>query len=171
MADAQESLPRPNLLDLLIVGLDAAVPRKPFFGKPYYDFSQVAMVAGYLFEQSVLIGSNTRDHAAEISQLIWIDWSPTGFDAFRNGADSHVAREVDVIRRHAAQAGHFHANDANLRGPGFGDTDFVPIFQALRDAGYDRWISVEVFDYKPDPETIARRSVEYMRECLGKLNC
>ena len=76
---------------------------------------------------------------------------------------------TDLIRRHAGHAGHFHANDANLRGPGFGETDFIPIFQALRDANYDRWVSVEVFDYKPDPETIATRSLEYMRECLGKL--
>lgn len=72
---------------------------------------------------------------------------------------------TELIRRHAGLAGHFHANDANLRGPGFGDTDFVPIFQALRDAGYDRWISVEVFDYRPDPETIARDSINYMLKC------
>ncbi len=77
---------------------------------------------------------------------------------------------TDLIRRHGAKAGHFHVNDANLRGPGFGDIDFVPIFEAIADAGYDRWVSLEVFDYKPDPETIARKSMDYMKECLSRLD-
>lgn len=70
-----------------------------------------------------------------------------------------------LIEQHAARTGHFHANDANRRGPGFGATDFVPIFRALQESKYAGWVSVEVFDYTPDPVTIARDSIRYMREC------
>jgi len=79
----------------------------------------------------------------------------------------------ELIRRYGKHAGHFHANDINRRGPGFGDTDFVPIFRALKESGYGGWVSVEVFDYTPDPVTIARESIRYMRMCApeaGKKN-
>ena len=55
------------------------------------------------------------------------------------------------------------ANDANRRGPGFGDTDFVPIFSALRQAGYDGFVSVEPFEAPTGIEVEAAYSLRYLR--------
>jgi sugar phosphate isomerase/epimerase len=72
---------------------------------------------------------------------------------------------ADIIRSvKAADIGHFHVNDPNLYGPGMGDVDYAPIAQAIRDVGYDKWLSVEVFKYDPDPETIARKSIDYLHQ-------
>lgn len=73
----------------------------------------------------------------------------------------------DLIRRYAPVAGHFHAQDINLRGPGMGGVDFGPIMRALVDAHYDRWVSVEVFDFKPGAEETARLSIACLKTCLA----
>ena len=73
-----------------------------------------------------------------------------------------------IITDAAEHLAHFHANDANRRGPGFGEVDFVPIARSLRAARYDGYVSVEVFDYKPDPETIAERSLEYLKKTFAQ---
>ena len=72
-----------------------------------------------------------------------------------------------LIRQYARDAGHFHAQDVNLRGPGMGSVDFGPILKALVESGYDRWVSVEVFDFSPGAEETARRSIECLRRELA----
>jgi sugar phosphate isomerase/epimerase len=62
---------------------------------------------------------------------------------------------------------HVHANDSNLKGPGFGKVDFKPIFKTLNEVAFHDYVSVEVFDFKPDPETVATKSLEYMQQCLA----
>lgn len=73
-----------------------------------------------------------------------------------------------IIRESAGRFAYFHANDRNLKGPGFGETDFRPIAAALRETGYDGTVSVEVFDFTEGPEVIATKSVEYLRETFGE---
>lgn len=69
----------------------------------------------------------------------------------------------DIIRDHTADTYHFHANDptdAPRFGPGFGSTDFRPILRALEETNYRGYVSVEVFDFAPDPVVIATRAIE-----------
>lgn len=76
----------------------------------------------------------------------------------------------ELIAKYAHITGHFHVNDDNLLGPGMGRTDYRPIVKALLDSGYSGWVSVEVFDYKPGAEYIARESINYMRRILEEVS-
>jgi sugar phosphate isomerase/epimerase len=73
-----------------------------------------------------------------------------------------------LFLKHADRIKHLHANDENRRGPGFGQTDFVPLMKALGSRKFPGAVSVEVFDYTPDPETIAIQSLEALKRFLAK---
>jgi len=77
--------------------------------------------------------------------------------SYEDEAIETIIRKVPIEK-----LGHVHVNDPNLYGPGMGDIDYTPIASALQDIGWDRWLSVEVFKYDPDPVTIAKRSIDYL---------
>ncbi len=64
---------------------------------------------------------------------------------------------------------HVHINDANGRGPGFGETKFMPILKTLIKNNYRGYLSVEVYHFDPDPQTIASRSIGYLKGILESL--
>jgi sugar phosphate isomerase/epimerase len=76
-----------------------------------------------------------------------------------------------IIDKYKNYCSHFHVNDSNLLGPGMGDTDFHPIMKALQESGYDGWVSVEVFDYSPGADKIARQSISYLNSVLEDNKC
>jgi sugar phosphate isomerase/epimerase len=40
--------------------------------------------------------------------------------------------------------------------------------RTLRELGYRGWLSVEVFDFKPDGETVARQAAGYLRSIAAQ---
>jgi sugar phosphate isomerase/epimerase len=65
---------------------------------------------------------------------------------------------------------HIHINDMNGKGPGFGETRFIPILRTLLKNGYPGYISVEVSAFDPDPQTMASLSIGYLKGILETLN-
>jgi sugar phosphate isomerase/epimerase len=114
---------------------------------------------------------NFLNHAADAVRIIERVNSPWIRLHLDVKAMSSEGRPIDqLIVENARHLAHFHANDPNRLGPGMGEVDFVPIFAALRQAKYDGWVSVEVFDYSPGVETLARESMQNMRHALRALD-
>lgn len=70
----------------------------------------------------------------------------------------------EAVHKAAAYLRHVHANDVNRLGPGMGEVDFTPLAKALKEINYDGFVSVEVFDFTPGAERIAKQSLDYLRK-------
>jgi sugar phosphate isomerase/epimerase len=64
-----------------------------------------------------------------------------------------------AIRAGGAHIGHVHLADSNRRPAGAGHTDFAPVAAALRDIGYDGYVSAECFPH-PDSGVAARMTID-----------
>lgn len=127
---------------------------------------------GVLFCLESLSGSNFLTTARETLEIVHM--------ADRPGLQMmlHVPKNVtadgrslsEILDEAAPHLFHIHVNDPNGLGPGMGEADFLPILRALRQVDYDGWISVEVFDFAPGPERIARESLAYLERCEKSLD-
>lgn len=111
---------------------------------------------------------NTADEAVRLIEKI--DHPQVRLILDCKAMSSEAVPIPELIRRHQDVLAHFHANDPNLQGPGFGQLEFAPIFATLVEVDYPGWVSVEVFDYAPGPERLARESIDYMRRTLEQVS-
>ena len=68
----------------------------------------------------------------------------------------------DALRRAGPALGHVHFADSNRRAIGMGHTDVAPVAAALREMGYDGFLSAEILPL-PDGEEAARQTMASFR--------
>lgn len=86
---------------------------------------------------------NTAAQAAELVRAV--DEPNYGylFDTFHFNIEENSL--ADAIGTTAAAIGHVHISENNRGAPGAGHVDFAAVFRALREVGYDGWMTVEAF--------------------------
>jgi sugar phosphate isomerase/epimerase len=82
---------------------------------------------------------------------------------------------IGTIRQFGARARHVHGNHPSGKGVGMplGENDGEPldyavILKTLAGTGYDGWVSLEPFDYTPDPTTVAETGYRTMMDALPR---
>ena len=105
---------------------------------------------------------NTLAQAESIVRQIGNPYLRTMLDTHNLVAETENA--ATLVSKHREHIRHIHLNEMDGRYPGSGSFAFAPLLQALRDNRYPHWISVEVFDFKPDGETVARESFNFIRK-------
>lgn len=65
--------------------------------------------------------------------------------------------------------GHVHLNDRNRQGPGQGEDRFAPLLRVLHARGWNRWVGIEPFVYRPDGPASAARAIGYVRGILESI--
>ena len=70
---------------------------------------------------------------------------------------------AQAIQQFGDTLAHVHVNDDNKSWPGSGSIDFNSVARALNSINYDGYVSVEVFDLSPNPETVATEAIKYLR--------
>jgi inosose dehydratase len=74
---------------------------------------------------------------------------------------------AELIRRYSDRLAHVHLKDWDSRSQRFlplgeGELDFDDILRAIREAGYDEWLMVELDYYDGDPKAAAEISKRYL---------
>jgi inosose dehydratase len=77
----------------------------------------------------------------------------------------------DLVRRYADRIPYIHYKDVTADGAfvplGEGTVDLASVTAALRDAGYDGWITIELDGYAGDPDEAAIANRRYVEDLVG----
>ncbi len=109
---------------------------------------------------------NTLEEAIGVVRAVNSPAVETMFDCHNTAGEK---KPLDaLIREYLPHIRHVHLNEMDGRRPGSANFPFELVLRTFKEAGYQGWLSVEVFDFKPDGEKVARLSGEYLRSIMGR---
>lgn len=104
----------------------------------------------------------TLAEAVEIAKAIDSAGLKSMLDTHNTAGETKPA--AGLVRMYLPWIRHVHLNEMDGKRPGAGDYDFRSLLRQLHQSNYREWVSVEVFDFKPDGETVARESAAFLRD-------
>ena len=112
---------------------------------------------------------NTLAEASQLAEQVNHPAIGMIFD-FNNTVDETEPFDV-LLRKYDKNIHHVHVQEMGGKHLGTGNAvnDYVKAFQVLKDMRYNRWISLEVFDFSPGGKTIAEESMRILKQIEGKL--
>jgi D-psicose/D-tagatose/L-ribulose 3-epimerase len=99
---------------------------------------------------------NTLRDAAELVESVAQPNVGIHFDTFH--ANIEERHPADAIRSVAKYLAHVHVSENDRGTPGTGHVDWRGVMMALRDIGYDGWLTIESFA-QPEPELAAAAAI------------
>jgi sugar phosphate isomerase/epimerase len=132
----------------------------------------LAAVAPHAVDRGVLIlleplspkFTNVVNSLAEASRVVQEVASPAVdlmFDTHNTVAET--LPHDQLIRKYAKHIRHVHLNEMDGRHPGTGKYDFELVLNTLRDIRYTGWISLEVFQFEPSGQVVAKETMALLR--------
>ena len=106
---------------------------------------------------------NTMAESLDIVQRVNHPAIGTMFD-YHNTLDETDSLEK-LVRDYFPHIEHIQIQEMDGRhlGTGTAEVDFVDSFKALRELGYNKWISLEIFDFEPGGKAIAEESMAVLK--------
>ncbi|RLE73244.1 MAG: sugar phosphate isomerase/epimerase [Thermoprotei archaeon] len=104
---------------------------------------------------------NTVDEAIELRKKVGTSALYLLLDTFHMNIEEPIIE--DSIIKARGLIGHVHVADSNRYAPGMGHIDFKSILDALREAGYQGYLSAEIV-IKPDFRSAAKTTLETLKK-------
>ena len=124
---------------------------------------------------------NTADDAARFCDEVGHPSVGILFDTFH--ANIEEKSIADGLRRVARHLKHVHTCENDRGTPGSGHVEWEPVFEAIRETGFDGWLTIESFganipeiaaaaaiwrDLAVTPEAVAFDGIGFLKEMAGK---